>query len=200
MEKTNIAVTFAVIALSAIPLMAQQVKYTSPNKDTRQEIQNAVQSDVVNNELNRQHQNIISNINEDINSTAKYQNLLQEYVRFLALMNDESLNKLSEETVGQTIFIKIDDLAKAILNLPEHARPYYIKLITESKYNFKYNNKVVTLEDLLNLSKNLTSIYTSNSTPIVKVLNKKSTIQNTTSHSFWQEFFKAFVQSAQIDK
>ena len=201
MKKTNLIAALAVIAVSATSLMAHQLAYTTPDKETLKEVTASVQYGVNDANLSTQQQNIIESINEDINSVTKYQNLLADYNRFLALMNNESLAAMNERYVDQTIFMTIDDLAHSILNLPEHAKPYYIKAMTESKYNFKYTGKTVTLKDLFEMSKDaVTTQYARDNSSIAKIFEKHQTIKETTTHSFWQEFFESFVRGAQLDK
>ncbi len=201
MKKTNLIAALAVIALSATSVMAHQLSYTTPEKELRQEVKTLAQYKVNEAQLNTQQQNIINAINEDINSTVKYQNLLRDYNNFLALMNDESLSNMNENAAKQTIFMKIDDLAQSILNLPQHAKPYYIKVITESKYNFKYTGTTVTLEDLFNMSKEVvTTQYARDNSSISKIFEKQKTIKETTTNSFWTGFFESIIrQGQQID-
>ncbi len=213
MKKINLAVTFAVLALSAVPLMAQQVSsgisvhlLTTPasinQEQIRQAAQQAVQNGVQNFRLGMQNRNIIDAINEDINSTAKYQKLLRDFNNFLELMEDNSLVNQKEEIVGHTIFIRIDDLAKSILDLPQHAQPYYIDLITKSKYNFKYNEEVVTLENLFNLATSLKSIYLRGNTAIEQILAKQENNNNTKTwqDSYSKEVLQDFEQNANSNK
>ncbi len=196
MKKKNLAVTFAVVALSAIPLMAQQINYTTPSNDAKKQVQTAVQTKI----LDARQQEVIDLINKDINSAKKYETLLSDYKWFLKAMEDESLADVREEFVEQTVFMRIDDLAKSILNLPEHAQPYYIKLMAESKYYFSYKQKTVTLKDLFNFSKYSVNPVVIDNTSIAKLLEKQNTIKETTSNSFWTEFFQSFIRAGQTDK
>ncbi len=196
MKKKNLAVTFAVVALSAIPLMAQQVAYTTPNKESKQQVQTVIQTEI----LDQQNQNIIDAINADINSTKKYENLSADYKWFLKTMADESLAGTREEFIEQTVFMRIDDLAKSILNLPEHAQPYYIKLMAESKHYFTYQKKVVTLKDLFEFSKYSVNPVVLNNTSIAQLLEKQNTLKKTTSISFWSEFFQSLIRTGQTEK
>lgn len=199
MKKKNLVATLAIIAVSAIPLMAQQ--YATPDTETMQQVQNATRNACIITVLEEENQNVANNINTDINSTAKYEQLFQKYQNFLDLMKDESLAELPSEIAEQTIFIRIDDLAQAILNLPEHAQPYYIKTITESRYYFKYQEKAVNLTYLFNLSKSVvTTQYALERTAISQVLKKQNTIKNTTTNTFWSEFFQSIVRVGQTEK
>lgn len=168
MKKKNVVVTLAAIAISAVPLMAQQISYTTPNNEVKQEIKKTLQSEV----LDQQAENVIDIINEDINSKAKYERLLNDYKWFLRFLNDESLDDSSREHVGQTLFVRIDDLAQSILNLPVHAQPYYIKLFTEAKYNFKYTGEIVTLSKLYDYATSWKTIHLFGNTAIEKILNE----------------------------
>ena len=162
MKKKNLVATLAIIAVSAIPLMAQQ-QFGTYNFD--ENLAKGIKASVEQ-EVNTQQTKQTRQINE-----AKYQTLTNDYNRFIELMKNRTLVNKSKEVAGHMIWMTIDDLAQSILNLPQPARNAYTSLIKDMDFRFAYqHNKKVKLEDLFNLAKSLKPITTLGNTSIEKLL------------------------------
>lgn len=181
MKKKSIVATLAVIAVSAIPLMAQELTYNI-DEGLAQEVKASVQQSIT---QEQQHQN-------DAAIAKKYERLTNDYKAFVDLMKDKSLANKTDEVVGQKIFMVIDDLAQSILALPQPARDNYIQRFSIQTYRFAYqHNKEVNLKDLYELATSLRTIHTFDTTPIVKLLATQ--VPDNTSTWKMNEYDKEFL-------
>ncbi len=192
--KKNLTATFLIVALSAIPLMAQNkptdtailqkgikelgmaagkmpgemmmrtnavseaelMKYAQEN----QAIKQATYKDI--------NQFVIDALKRDMESdkdnAEKYQTLINKYSRLLRVLEEENITV--EQTVNgkteivlsqngeQLMYIVLDDMAKAINNLPAEKARFYNSLIgTYNSYIFKALNKAVNISYLYDMAK-----------------------------------------------
>lgn len=182
MKKKNLVATLAAIAISAIPLMAHDLAYTTPDEELLKEIKASARQEIT---AEQQQQN-----NADI--AAKYERLTNDFNAFVDLMKDKSLANQKDEVVGQKIFMVIDDLAQSILAMPQPTRDVFTEHITSLSYRFAYqHNKKVTLKDLFNLATSLKTVVTFKDTPIVKLLAteiSEDVIENWNANEYDMEF------------
>ena len=185
MKKKNLAATLAIIAISAIPLMAQQVNsgisvkllttplgLTAPasinQEEIRQAMQQAVQDGVQNFRLSQNRGAADAAI-----ETLKTLLNNEEFTVSVAEQTDPTRRYYVEQSVRQDVFTTIDDLASEILNLPEEEQISKVnevrKTLKENK--FAYLDKHVTLQELFDFSAE--RIYYDGNMAIVKFLNKK---------------------------
>ena len=153
MKKINVAVTFVIAVLSAIPLMAQtssirvyksqlpatDISFTPEITPLSEKTVQQIKQDITRQAKQQQQSDaIIAN---------KYKTLTTDYTNFVNLMKDKTLVNKTNEVVGQTIWMAIDDLARAILDLPQPARNAYTHIIaSDTTYRFAYqHNKKVSL-------------------------------------------------------
>ena len=167
MKNKNIVATLAAIAISATSLMAHQLAYTTPETEALQEINAIVQSGVTEQAAQQQQQN-------DADIATKYATLTADYLRFTEFLKDTSLKGKPGEVVGQTAFMRIDDLAQSIRNLPQPTRDVYTLVFQDLTHRFAYKeNKKVTLEDLFNIATSLKTVYFVENTAIAKLLEEE---------------------------
>lgn len=183
MKKKNLAATLAIIAISAIPLMAQELAYNI-DEELAKEVKASVQQEIT---QEQQTQN-------DAVIAAKYERLTNDFNAFIDLMKDKSLIKRTEEVAGQEIFVTIDDLAQSVLSLPQPTREGLISFLSNQSVRFAYqNNKKVNLKDLYELAKSLRTIHTFDTTPIVQFLQTEvpnNYINYVKLNEYDQEFIK----------
>ena len=174
--KKNLAITLLIVTLSAIPLMAQIdlskndiLRYSEAAKqqavlETTKALANATYDDINKFVIHALKQDMES----DLKNVEKYQNLTNKYKRFLSILQENDLTV--EQTVNgkteivlseygeQRMYITLDDMAKAIKNLPAEKVSFYNTLI--GKYNvyiFKTLDKVVNIAYLYDMSKDAIS-------------------------------------------
>ncbi|MBO4707999.1 MAG: hypothetical protein J5594_05550 [Elusimicrobiaceae bacterium] len=169
MKKKNLAVTLAVIAVSAIPLMAQELAYNI-DKELSKEITTIIQQDIQ--VPHKQQQQPKNNANKAIEAL---RNLLNDESLTTRVKKQTDRNKRyeAERSVCQDVFTTLDNLASAILSLPEGQAKgkmaNVIKVLKENK--FKYLDKSVTLQELFDFSISLGVVSYTDNSPIVQLLN-----------------------------
>ena len=164
------------VTFSAVPLMAQ-IKDLSKNdidktnKGVRQQASFEVMETLANKSYDNINKFVIHALKQDIETNSenaeKYKNLLNNYTIFLNILQEKNLtvehhiNGIVETVLNeygeQRIYIILDDMAKAINNLPTNEKKEFYNILI-GKYNaFVFMNKAVNIAYLYNISKNAIS-------------------------------------------
>ena len=226
--KKNLLIAIAVCALSAMPVMASKTTNAADlglNSDIIQDVTSAVNNQLeqqaqktseenVIKQLRKQNREILYKIN--VTKSKEYYELQNKYYKLLFLMESTTLKHQKQENIGQSIFVILDDLAKALNALPSDTdKKAYTKEIAQNVYYFEYTGKIVNTAKLFDLATSWKDIYLTGNSAIekselsngslifytvedfTKLLEKKS--EEKSSSGFWG-WIKSLTQDAKQEK
>ena len=164
MKKIVLAVLSA-FCVSVVPVTAHQINNIDLelNKEFLKDITTIVSEQVnqepdlenILKELEQQHSIILSDIENKKNENKQdeklyknYERLHHTYYRLLTLTKTQFPEDIDKYYIGQNIYIVLDDLAKALANLPKSDNNYYNDMIENSVYYFEHTQKIVNIAQL----------------------------------------------------
>lgn len=175
MKKTKLVVTLAVLALSAIPLMAQNID------DYSEELKALLRSDIQA-QQNTESETVKANLEA-------IKNVNDQYNTFLDIM--ENSKGLTRQQVDIKLLPNLENLGKAVQAIKnESIRNAYRKLINSVKYNFAYRGKELSLYEIYLHHGNEVSkgteflIFTEIAHPTITIDNKVIKALNTQHNKF----------------